>query len=347
MGVISDDAQARLRDFIGDAAKAPVTITALERLPGGAIQENWLLDISVGDGGDWAGDHLLVLRMDAPSSVAASHGRVDEFALLKAAEKAGVTVPMPCLLGDDDAILGRPFFIMHRIEGIAAGHKLVKRPTDDALAAALGIELARIHAITPESPEAAGLGFLAPLKTSPALAAVALYRRYLDDLGQARPALEWGLRWLELNAPEKGDIVLCHKDFRTGNYMVSDDGSGGGELTGILDWEFAGWGEPEEDIGWFCAKCWRFGANAREAGGIAERKPFYEAYERESGRAIDPARAAYWQVMAHVRWAVIACQQAARHVSGEQPSLELALTQHVVPELELEVLHLTQGRPHA
>ena len=51
--------------------------------------------------------------------------------------------------------------------------------------------------------------------------------------------------------------------------------------------------------------------------------------------------------MAHVRWAVIACQQAARHVSGEQLSLELALTQHLVPELELEILIRTQGKPNA
>jgi len=158
MGVIdrevSGDARARLRDFISAAAKAPVEITALHRLPGGAIQENWLLDISVGDGGDWTGDHQLVLRMDAPSSVAASHGRAQEFALLKAAHKAGVTVPTPCLMGDDEAILGGPFFIMHRVGGTAAGHRLVKRPADDALAAALGVELARIHAITPETPAA-------------------------------------------------------------------------------------------------------------------------------------------------------------------------------------------------
>eukprot|EP01035_Chromulina_nebulosa_P049233 gene49233-66860_t len=30
-------------------------------------------------------------------------------------------------------------------------------------------------------------------------------------------------------------------------------------LTGILDWEFAAWGDPHEDIGWLCARCWRFG----------------------------------------------------------------------------------------
>ena len=48
----------------------------------------------------------------------------------------------------------------------------------------------------------------------------------------------------------------------------------------------------------------------------------------------------YWEVAAHVRWAVIALQQAARHLSGEERSLELALTGRLVPELELEILNL-------
>lgn len=334
MGVMGDDARARLRDFLTDEAGGAVEITDLRRLPGGSIQENWLLDISVADG-EWAGDHELVLRLDAASSVAASHGRAEEFLLLKEAHRAGVTVPTPCLSVAGGAILGRPFHVMHRVTGEAAGHRLVKQGPMEALVRELGQELARIHSITP--PHEA-LSFLAVPDGSPALDAVARYRRYLDDLGAARPALEWGLRWLERNAPGKSEIVLCHRDFRTGNYMVED-----GRLTGILDWEFAGWGEPEEDIAWFCAKCWRFGAVDLEAGGIAPREPFTEAYEEASGRTLDASRVAYWEVMAHVRWAVIACQQAARHLSGLEESLELALTQHVVPELELEVLRLTEG----
>lgn len=330
-----EDGTDRLRDFLAEAAESAVEITDFRRLPGGAIQENWLLDITVA-GGAWAGDHELVLRRDAASAVAPSHGRVDEFALLKEARRAGVTVPTPCLLGADGDILGRPFFIVHRLAGEAAGHRLVKRPPSDALAGALGAELARIHSIRPPSD---ALSFLPLPVETPALDAVARYRGYLDDLGESRPALEWGLRWLQRNAPEKGDIVLCHRDFRTGNYMVSDSG----ELAGILDWEFAGWGEPEEDIAWFCARCWRFGAVEREAGGIASRAPFHEGYEKASGRRIDPDRVAYWEVMAHVRWAVIARQQARRHLSGAEESLELALTAHVVPELELEVLGLTGG----
>ena len=52
----------------------------------------------------------------------------------------------------------------------------------------------------------------------------------------------------------------------------------------------------------------------------------------------------FWQVMAHLRWAVIAMQQAERHRSRGEASLELALTAHVVPDLEWEILALTGAR---
>ena len=42
--------------------------------------------------------------------------------------------------------------------------------------------------------------------------------------------------------------------------------------------------------------------------------------------------------MGTVRWAVIALMQAARHFAGSEQSLELALTAHVLPVLELDLL---------
>jgi hypothetical protein len=47
--------------------------------------------------------------------------------------------------------------------------------------------------------------------------------------------------------------------------------------------------------------------------------------------------------MATIRWAVIAADQAARHLSGQERSLELALTGHIVPELELDVLAMVEA----
>ncbi len=322
-----------LEAYLTEAAGAnSLEIQSVRPLTGGAIQENWLLEVTVeGQRRD------LVLRSDAASAVAASHGRAAEFALLKAAWAAGVTVPEPLWRCTDTAVLGRSFYVMERVPGTAEGRLIVKPdgPGGDktALAERLGEELAKIHAIAPPRPD---LDFLDLPKASPALDAVALYRRYLDAIGRPYPGLEWGLRWAECHAPPQGDIVLLHQDFRTGNYMV--DGSG---LTGILDWEFAAWGEPMSDLGWFCARCWRFGQDEKEAGGIAPRDPFYRGYERESGRRVDPDAVAYWEVVAHLRWAVIALQQGERHLTGGEPSLELALTGRRAAELELAVLAAT------
>jgi aminoglycoside phosphotransferase (APT) family kinase protein len=122
-------------------------------------------------------------------------------------------------------------------------------------------------------------------------------------------------------------------DFRTGNYLVDDHA-----LSGILDWEFAHWGDPDEDIGWFCAKCWRFGNIACEAGGIAGRESFLDAYQAASGRRPDPQRIHYWEIMAAAKWAAIALLQGDRYRKHGEASLELALTGLMVSELELEAL---------
>lgn len=325
------DAIKRLEVWIARQSGGRAQVNDLKQLSGGAIQENWRLKLDL-EGGDWPGSHDLVLRKDAPSNVAVSHGRPEEFAILKAAHDAGVTVPVPCVLCEDTDVLGTPFFLMHCVTGTAAGHKLAKSEMNDDLAAELGRNLARIHAIA-DRPE---LAFVEKPSLPPAEATIADYRAHLDALPDRHPSVEWGLSWLEANAPDPVTPVFCHRDYRTGNYMVDD-----GQLTAVLDWEFAGWNDPMEDVGWLTAKCWRFGANEREVGGIGSLDAFLSAYESESGNIIDRDQIGYWQVMAHVRWAVIALQQADRFVTGGERNLELALTAHIVPELELEILKQT------
>jgi aminoglycoside phosphotransferase (APT) family kinase protein len=340
-GFTTADPGAALARFLTTALGArSASVTRFAKLGGGAIQENWAVDATV-QGGPRAGALALVLRTDSPSSVAVSHDRAREFAILQAAHAAGVTVPEPIALCTDPKVLGKPFSVMRRIAGTAAGHIITRddkwRGDRDALAARLGRELAKLHRIVPPRDD---LAFLALPQPTPAQAAIAEYRVWLDAYRDPRPALEWALAWLAERAPPTLQVVLCHRDFRTGNYMVDDAG-----LTGILDWEFAGWSDPDEDIGWFCAKCWRFGQTAREAGGIAPRAAFLRGYEAESGRAVDPTRWTYWEAMAHARWAVIALQQGERHVSGAEPSLDLALTGRRIAELEWELLRMT--RPEA
>jgi aminoglycoside phosphotransferase (APT) family kinase protein len=225
---------------------------------------------------------------------------------------------------------------MERLPGIAPGHRLTREadlvPDRDALARALGANLAKIHAIR---VSAAGLDALPTASADPARAAIADYRAYLDRLDDAHPALECGLRACEVHAPPPRAITLVHRDYRTGNYLVD-----AGRLAGVLDWEFAGFGDPREDLGWFTARCWRFAAPEREAGGIAALEPLLDGYESVAGWRISRADLDYWQLMAHLRWAVIALQQAQRHLGGGERSLELALTGRIVHELEYEALQI-------
>lgn len=325
------DAIKRLEVWVARQSGGRAQVRDLAQLSGGAIQENWRLVLDL-EGGEWPGTHDLVLRKDAPSNVAVSHSRAEEFTILKHAHNAGVTVATPCVLCEDTDVLGTPFFLMHRAEGTAAGHRLAKADANEALAEDLGRNLARIHSIA----DADDLAFIEKPTGAPALASVEEYRAHLDKLPDAHPALEWGLHWLEENAPVTAEVVFCHRDYRTGNYMVDD-----GKLTAVLDWEFAGWSDPMEDVGWLSAKCWRFGANDREAGGIGSIDAVFKGYEAEGGRILDRAQLKYWQVMATMRWAVIGLQQADRFVSGGERNLELALTAHIIPELALEILSET------
>jgi aminoglycoside phosphotransferase (APT) family kinase protein len=331
-----------LARFLVEASGARnVGMTEPELLSGGAIQENWGFDAEF-VGSTFAGRQRLVLRTDASTGVPSSLGRIEEFAVLKAAFGAGVTVPEPLWSSADADVIGKPFFVMRRVAGTTQGRQITTDPALEpglpALAARLGQELARIQTIRPVHPD---LGFLSSIG---AVEHIAAFRAYLDDHPQPRPVLEWAARWLETHLPEPAAPVLCHRDFRTGNYLLD-----GAELTGILDWEFAGWGDPDEDIGWFCCKGWRFARLDREAGGIASRAVFYRAYEAASGRDLDPDRVRFWEVLANVRWAVIALQQSDRVLVGGARDLSTAIIGRRATECQLELLMLLDpgGGPRA
>jgi aminoglycoside phosphotransferase (APT) family kinase protein len=321
---------ARLAQFLGAASGATaVELTGFRRLRGGSVRENWRFDARF-SGGALDGDHELVLRSDAATGLAESLTRVQEFAVLKAAYAAGVTVPEPLFAYGDADVWGKPFFVMRRINGIAGGDRITCEAALPAVAERLGRELAWIHAIRPPRPD---LAFLAPYAEAGAAHQIGGFRAYLDRDPKPRPVLEWGVRWLETHILPPAGPVLCHHDFRTGNYLLDV-----GALTAILDWEFAGWGDPHEDIGWFCCKSWRFTRLDREAGGIAGRAPFYHGYESESGRSIDPRGVRFWEILANVRWAIIALRQRDRYMFGGERNLDLALTGRRATECELEIL---------
>jgi aminoglycoside phosphotransferase (APT) family kinase protein len=326
----------KLEPWLGQELGAErVAITDASLLAGGAVQQNWRLAVEV-TGGPHAGARGWVLRTDAAASLNVSLDRVSEFRCIEAAYKAGVRVAAPIAASGDPALIGRPFAIQALVAGNAQGRRIVRDPAlpefGDALAREIGGELARIHSV---KPTGGTLSFLPVPVVNPSRREVATMRKGLDGASEARPALEYILSWLDANAPEPRFVSLVHGDFRTGNYMVDN-----GRLTAVLDWEFCHWGDPREDLGWFIARCWRFGNDDKVAGGIAKLASLLDGYNAEAEIKVAASELPYFEVLAAARWATISLLQGDRFIQGGERSLELALTGLMPPEMEWDALDI-------
>jgi aminoglycoside phosphotransferase (APT) family kinase protein len=289
-------------------------------LGGGALQRHWRIDVPRAGGVE-----RFVLRRTA-SRVLDSLARPVEFAVQRAAFEAGVPTAEPLACGAD-------FLLMRHVAGAAEPAAAIGVADPDGLARALAQALARLHGLTPARVSVPGLG--AP-PADPAAAARAAYRAALDCRPHAHPVLEWALRALATAPPAPRAPVLCHGDFRTGNYLVDD-----GRLAAVLDWEFARWSDPHEDLGWFCMRYWRRQAWSRPAGGLVDRERFFAHYEAAAGQPVDRRRALYWELMANLRWALIALAQGDR---GRADGLiGHALSGRRLAEVEAEILSLADA----
>lgn len=311
------------------------TVHGLRRLSGGASRLTSSFDLETPSGGTSA----LVVQMDRSGGPQGRAKARLERALLHAARDAGVPVPALVAAPDFDADdaedpLGGAWLVVERLAGETIPRKILRDPEYEVARRALSGQCARalaaVHTIDPGT--VAGLPPADPLRDPLPL---------LDALGEVRPALELGVRWLAAHRPAAGPTVTVHGDFRMGNLLVDPNG-----LLGVLDWELAHAGDPAEDIGWLCAPAWRFGGPG-EVGGFGDLPELVAAYEAAGGAPMTPERIHWWQVYATVKWAVICALQASAHLSGTTRSVELAAIGRRVCESEWDLFVLLGIRPPA
>ena len=77
-------------------------------------------------------------------------------------------------------------------------------------------------------------------------------------------------------------------------------------------------------------------------GGVGPVEPFLDRYNELTGRAVDPAELDYWELLGNVNWAVIQLIQRERHLSGREPSVELAVLGRLSAETEREILAMLE-----
>ena len=308
---------ARLAERLRDEWQRPVTVTDIEPVSIGASKAIWRF-VAASPGND---PSRLVLRAD-PVEAPRPERMALEVAVLTAAHAEGVPVPAVVTSGADNGI-GSPHVIMDCVEGETLPQRILRDPAVHAdprtLTRELGAAIATVHRIPADKIGLPHLDDIASIEDQ--------YRR-----GEASPAMELGWQWLRKNPPTRHEPVVVHGDFRHGNVIVRD-----GHLAAVLDWELAHVGDPLEDLGWICTKAWRFGG-APPVGGFGDVADLLDGYASIAGWRPAERDVLWWSVYGSIRWGVMCRRQAARHLEGDEESLELALIGRRLAENEFDVL---------
>jgi aminoglycoside phosphotransferase (APT) family kinase protein len=254
---------------------------------------------------------------------------MDQFRLTRVVFESGIAVPEPVFAYDAEDGMGNGY-VAAFVGGETMPKKILQSPNlagaRERLLAQIGNSLARLHAI-----DVAKASFLEARDDS--VDPLRAQRARLDGYGEPHPAIEIALRWLERNRPSAGARRILHADLRIGNVIVGERG-----LAAILDWECAHIGDPTEDLGWFCARSWRFGHNDKQAGGIGTRRELLDAYEAAGGRKVDVEEVRYWEIFGLARWAILNVMQAHGHVFGGRRSPVFAACGRNTSMIEYDLL---------
>lgn len=320
----SDELTETARQALADVLGPDTAISGLRPLTSGASRNSWVIE--AGPAGGPVRRYVLQKEMIPPDPEAPPEERpvpmTVQAALVDRAGALGVPVARTVSAGQSD---GLGWIVSEFVAGEALPPRLLRRSdlgsargrlTGDCASA-----LAAIHRVDP-----AGLGLVEQDK-------LALYRRRLDLIGEPRPVLELGYRWLAAHRPPARPATVVHGDFRLGNLIVDGDG-----LRAVLDWELAHLGDPHEDVAWATLRAWRFDKH-RPPGVFPAPEDWPAAYDQATGgRVLDPAVLRWWQIAGTWFWAVISAMQARRHLSGMVRSLEHAVIGRRVCESEWDLL---------
>lgn len=266
-------------------------IRSAHRSLSGGSRTTWLIDTAQADIAQTEPASGVVLRVENGNGAFAGTELTfaREAVLYRALRETTLPIPELLALSED----GQALLISR-----AAGRADLSRDSDqvrhDALRGYVEL-LARLHELDVSTLSLPG--YQVPVDArSHAENEVQLWYRIACRWGSLDPELAFAFAWLTANAPEQvAGTSLLHGDAGPGNFVVDD-----GEVTALIDWEFAHIGDPVDDLAWLEFRSRRAG----EPAGVA--RAMIEHYVAVSGRSVDPSSLNYYAVLVGVRCAVTA-----------------------------------------
>src|SRR5215208_7157845 len=283
---------------------------------------------------------VVLRRPPRPPLPPSAHDVLREARLLRALEQTPVRVPAVLAVGDDEGVLGVPFYVMEEMHGSVLASSIPaaldnpeeRRRTSEELVDAL-VEL---HAVDWQACGLEGYG-------KPTGYLERQLRRFtgLWEHNKTRelPRVQEVRDWLASNMPDSAEATIVHGDFRLGNTMVAKDAPA--RLIAIFDWELSTIGDPLADLGYLTVT-WvqpddpedtmfaNLNAVTRREG-FFTREELIERYEERSRRSMSALN--WYQALALWKAAVFMEGNYKRFQSGSTDDEYLALFDRGVPML--------------
>jgi aminoglycoside phosphotransferase (APT) family kinase protein len=293
---------------------------------------------------------VVLRRPPRPPLPPSAHDVLREARLLRALEDTPVRVPRVLAVGDDEAVLGVPFYVMEEVKGSVLASSIppaLDTPVERRRAAEQLVDgLVEVHSVDWRACGLEGYG-------KPTGYLERQLRRFggLWEHNKTRelPVVEELGEWLARNMPDSPESTIVHGDYRFGNVMMADHAPA--ELVAIFDWELSTIGDPLADVGYFTAT-WiepddpadtmYASLNAvTRAKGFPSREELIARYEERSGRSVSALN--WYQALSLWKAAVFMEGNYKRFQAGSSDDEYLGLFDRGVPMLAEKAREIAHG----
>lgn len=274
----------RLMAYLSDQL-LPSTHLEIRQFPSGFSNLTYLIRFGI--------QEYVLRRPPYGANIKSGHDMEREFKVLSALYGSFSKVPQPILFCEDESVLGAPFYLMERVNGVIlrnqdTGYNVSLSPAVMRnLSTKLVETLVEIHAV---DLKATGLAAMGKPEGYVQRQVEGWTRRY--QAAQTDEIIEMDIvaEWLGNHLPPERYVSFIHNDFKYDNVVLNLELS---EIIAVLDWEMSTVGDPLMDLG-TCLSYWieptdpapmrMFGLTALP--GNLSRQEVAQYYAEKSGRQI-------------------------------------------------------------
>jgi len=263
-----------------------------------------------------------------------------EYRVMRALWDAGSPIPVPrvVVLCEDTSVIGAPFYLMEKIDGVVVRselpHELSALEDRRRMGEQLVDTLMALHRVDYRAIGLEGFG-----KPEGYLERQLRRMNQLWELARFRdiPDIEEVGAWLEANRPQQARATIVHGDYKLDNVIFAPRSPA--TLVAVVDWEISTLGDPLADLGWLLY-FWRdpgddsFGlrvATVTDRDGFPHRREVLHRYVLEQDGA---DRDIYWY-MALAGWKIAIIMEGSyrRYLAGVTDHPAFAQLEEAVPGL--------------